>query len=286
MKCETCQLELEDLIYGELSSRRAQEVRAHLADCSACRQYRLELEREQAVFGDYHQQVSREPGTELWASIRERIREEANTSASSVELTSNNETRTGLFAWLLGPMVVRQLAGAFALVVLTVLATVYFISRQQQGPQEIAVNVNASPSPSLPPVSATPTPLESVARETTVSDSMSKPAQAPAGGRKTIAAAGTARRLSDQELIQRQLQRTEREYVAAIRMLDQAIVKRKGSIDGDVYKQYEASLALIDDSIDKSRAALRGRAGDPVAGQFLLAAYARKVELMQEIALR
>jgi hypothetical protein len=87
-------------------------------------------------------------------------------------------------------------------------------------------------------------------------------------------------------LIQQQLQRTEREYVAAIRMLDKAIAKRKGSIDGDVFRQYEASLALIDDSIDKSRAAMRQRTGDPVAGQFLLAAYARKVELMQEIALQ
>jgi hypothetical protein len=37
-------------------------------------------------------------------------------------------------------------------------------------------------------------------------------------------------------------------------MLDQAIVKRKGNIDSEAFKQYAASLALFDDSIDKSRA--------------------------------
>jgi len=45
-------------------------------------------------------------------------------------------------------------------------------------------------------------------------------------------------------------------------------------------------LALIDQSIDKSREALRARPGDPSAGQYLLAAYARKVELMQEVAIQ
>jgi hypothetical protein len=69
-------------------------------------------------------------------------------------------------------------------------------------------------------------------------------------------------------------------------MLDRAIAKRKDSLDASAFAQYEASLALIDESIERSRVALRGRVGDPAAGQFLLAAYARKVELMQEIALQ
>ena len=71
-----------------------------------------------------------------------------------------------------------------------------------------------------------------------------------------------------------------------IRLLDRAIVKRKDTLDADTMAQYKSSLALIDDSIDKSRAALKKQPGDLAAGQFLLAAYARKVDVMQEIAIK
>lgn len=284
MNCETCHLQLEDLIYGELSSQRSQEVREHLADCSACRRRKIELEREQSLFAEYYERTSREPAPELWAAIRERIQDNPASPSSRVVLTGAGQTATGLFAWLLQPMVVKQLAGAFALVVLTVLATVFLISRR---PEQVAVKVTPSPE-SMRVLSASPTPGQEPARENGGPGSMKNASQTEAAqtARRVIVAPTKPRTMSDQELIQQQLQRTEREYVAAIRMLDQAIAKRKGSIDGEVYKQYEASLALIDDSLDKSRAALRARMGDPVAGQFLLAAYARKVELMQEIALQ
>ncbi len=45
-------------------------------------------------------------------------------------------------------------------------------------------------------------------------------------------------------------------------------------------------LTLIDDSINASRRALRERPDDPAAGQFLLAAYAKKLDLMQDIAMK
>jgi hypothetical protein len=95
-----------------------------------------------------------------------------------------------------------------------------------------------------------------------------------------------ARGLSEEEMIKAQIARTEREYVSAIRMLGRAIAKRKDTIDPSAFTQFESSLALIDQSIEKSREALRARPGDPSAGQFLLAAYARKVELMQEVAIQ
>jgi hypothetical protein len=281
MNCETCQLELEDLIYGELSSRRAQEVRAHLTDCSACRQHRLEFEREQEVFARYSERTQREPQPELWASIRERIHNEGASRSSS----RSPNTGTGFWAWLRRPLVVKQLAGAAALVAVTVLVTVFLVSRRDRGAREIAASVSPSPSMTIPTVSASPTPGQLMAEEKTLPDSAKNSGTVIA---RTDVASRQPRqpRLTDQEMIRQQLQRTEREYVAAIRMLDHAIAGRKGSLDAEAYRQYEASLALIDDSIDKSRAALRSRSADPVAGQFLLAAYARKVELMQEIALQ
>jgi hypothetical protein len=99
-----------------------------------------------------------------------------------------------------------------------------------------------------------------------------------------------ARRLSDQGLINQQIgqqiARAEREYRNAIRLLDSAIAKRKEVFEPELIKQYESSLALIDSSIAASRRALRERPNDLAAGQFLLAAYARKVELMQDFSMR
>jgi hypothetical protein len=94
------------------------------------------------------------------------------------------------------------------------------------------------------------------------------------------------RKLSEQEMITNQLARAEREYRSAIRLLDGAIAKRKETLDPTVYEHYQSSLALIDKSIEESRQALRRDPTDAAAGQFLLAAYSRKVELMQEIAMQ
>jgi len=84
----------------------------------------------------------------------------------------------------------------------------------------------------------------------------------------------------------RQIARAEREYQKAVGMLDQVIAKRRDRLDPELIKQYESSLALIDDSIAASRRSMQERPGDPTAGQFLLAAYARKLDLMQDMAMR
>jgi hypothetical protein len=96
---------------------------------------------------------------------------------------------------------------------------------------------------------------------------------------------GRGRRLSDEALIQQQIARAEREYQGAVRLLERAIARRRDSLDPTVTRQYESSLALIDSSIRQSRAALRANPNDLSAGHFLLAAYARKIELMRDIAL-
>jgi hypothetical protein len=61
-------------------------------------------------------------------------------------------------------------------------------------------------------------------------------------------------------------------------------VRHRENFAPGLLKQYESSLALIDNSIAESRRALRARPEDAASGQFLLSAYAKKLELMQEIA--
>ncbi|HKX32008.1 MAG TPA: hypothetical protein VJ302_30250, partial [Blastocatellia bacterium] len=179
----------------------------------------------------------------------------------------------GIWAWLSKPMIWRQAAFAALLVAISVSATIFFFKRSQQPDGPLARRQDPSPSVE------TPTPAPASATPPVVT-----PAVTPAPKRSVPVP--SAKPLTERELLDRQIVRAEREYRGAIRLLDRAIAKRQDQFDPELVKQYESSLALIDESIAASRRAFRERPGDLAAGQFLLAAYARKVELMQDLALR
>lgn len=272
MNCERFQLDLEELLYGELAPGRSAELRAHLAGCDECRRFESDLAREMELFSRYQAASEIEPSPEMWEKIRERIGAEGRERGS--EGARERWGIGGLLGWLWQPMVLRQVAGALALIVVTVGVTVYFVGRRDEGDLRAVTQPTATPSV-IPTATPAATPAGIVA-----------PSPLMAENKSSTAKPVKARPMSDEEMIRVQVARAEREYVGAIRLLDRAIARRKGQIDGGIYAQYESSLALIDDSIEKSRRAMREHPGDTAAGQFMLAAYARKVELMQEIALQ
>lgn len=280
MNCERCQAELEDFLYGELDDASAVAVRAHLAACAACVQAREALERENEIFAEYYEQTALEPAPELWTAIRTRIREEApaQTTDHLAEPTKPHWL-TGLVAWFAGSLVVRQTAFALSLIVLSVAATTLYFKTQRADNQQIA--------------QATPTPVAAPGNTLSVKEPSVAPEQAPQQDLATQQnAVKPAPRvtpkvvtpLSETQQIQNQLARAEREYQNAIKLLDRVIARQRDQFAPGLLKQYESSLALIDNSIAESRRALRERPDDAASGQFLLAAYAKKLELMQEIA--
>jgi hypothetical protein len=189
--------------------------------------------------------------------------------------------------WLLRPAVWRQAAFAALLIALSVSATVFFLKRGQPVDGDLArEKVRAVPSPTLQE-KASPAPQTVPPDQRDAASGQARPEKGPAQSPPAVQrSTPPARQLTEQEILSRQIARAEREYRGAIRLLDRAIAQRKSGFDPDLIKQYEESLALIDNSIAASRRAFRDRPDDLAAGQFLLTAYARKVELMQEIALR
>jgi len=289
MNCERCQTELEDFLYGESSERLAAEMRAHLAECAECVALRDELERENALFAQFYEQTAIDPAAETWDAIRARI------AAEPVRQIQPEPTASwwqSLVSGLLMPAVLRQAALALLLVGLSVAATIFLMKRgkdnvniAEQGGKQPPVPQIQAPSPAVSP---TPSPTTNVAQvEPPVKPSPANLQQTTQPNLLAGAKRGAvkAQPLSDQELITRQLARAEREYQGAIKMLDRAIAKRRDEIQPEAFKQYQASLALIDSSIAQSKRALRERPDETSASQFLLAAYARKVELMQTIAM-
>jgi hypothetical protein len=295
MNCERCRTGLEDFVDGELSEAQAAAIRTHLLDCAECRAARETLERENEIFAQYYEQTALEPGPEMWAAIRSRLADErplAQTSQPARWLTWLNPGR--LFA----PAALRQAAFAALLVILSVAATtLYFTLNKERQPDDNRADVKTAtphPAPSTegPKTNSSPTP----APQKTESDKSELANGSKPSGAKQLRAAqvkytekprlqspGAA---SEDDLIERQVARAVREYQNAVVLLERKIERRRDALNPTLVAQYEKSIELIDRSIADSRRVMQQRPNDPAAGQFLLAAYAKKVELMQEIALQ
>lgn len=282
MNCERCQTELEDFLYGELSERLAGEMRAHLADCSECAAVRDNLEQENQLFAQFYEQTAIDPASETWEAIRQRITAEP---VRQIQPEAKPGWWQSLLSSLMTPVVLRQAALASLLVALSVTATVLLMRRGESGQDLVGQNPKQTVTPTLQTVvtqNPVPSPTMELAKVEQEKSVKPTAANSPANTRREPT---RSQNLSDQELLARQLSKAEREYQGAIKMLDRAIAKRRDNIEPDAFKQYESSLALIDNSIAQSKRALRERPEDLAAGQFLLAAYAKKVELMQTIAM-
>ncbi|NDD63352.1 MAG: hypothetical protein EBZ36_05155 [Acidobacteria bacterium] len=262
MTCEQIQRDLEDLFDGELTARRAGEVRAHLAACPDCQEAWIRLAAEESAFAGFRERAAIEPSSAMWATIRERIRREPAPDCPAAPRL-RWWGRFGDAGWR---MALRQVAFAVLLMTLSITGALYLLKRDATReaarglptPPPTVLNADRTPAPGV-----TPTPTAPAVR----------------------VPSGRGRRLSDEALIQQQIARAEREYQGAVRLLERAIARRRDSLDPTVTRQYESSLALIDSSIRQSRAALRANPNDLTAGHFMLAAYARKIELMRDIAL-
>jgi len=270
MNCERCQLELEDFLYGELTERAAAEVRQHLATCQACAAESVRLENENALFAQFYEQTAIEPTAESWEAIRAQIAAER---IRSVQEEKASWWRA-MVAGLAFPSLARQIAFALVLVAVSVIATMWLMRRDDGNRvAEAMPTPTSAPQPIAPEVA--PAPRNELANAEPVRPKPQTPRQ-PA----------QIRQLSESEALAQQLAKTEREYQSTIKLLQRAIAKRRDNFSPEAFKKYESSLALIDSSIVQSRRALNEQPDDLAARQFLLAAYARKVELMQVIAMQ
>jgi anti-sigma factor RsiW len=268
MNCTTCQNELEDFLYGELDDVRAQTLRAHLRNCAECTQMHAALEREQEIFAQYYEQTAPVLNEALWQGIQTRIQIEAAARVTPRQ----DESSVSWWQRMFGDAVwLRQMAFATALVLASVAATtVYFKWQAQPQPvnNDIASKRGMPAPPTVTPAPA-PTPAEPVMPKATAPHKV-RPSQP---------------KLTEEQALENQLARAEREYQQAIKLLDRVIARRRDQLDPAVRQQYESSLALIDNSIAESRRALRADPANVVSGQFLLAAYAKKLDLMRDIAM-
>jgi hypothetical protein len=76
----------------------------------------------------------------------------------------------------------------------------------------------------------------------------------------------------------------EQKYLAAIAMLSRNASRKRPQMDPLTLAKLDRAIASIDRTIAGTRKAVREHPDDPVAVQYMLTAYARKVDVLREMA--
>jgi anti-sigma factor RsiW len=292
MKCEDCQKVLEEYFDGELGERAAREVGEHLAKCETCARAFEALKDEQNLYALYRREVEVTPM--LWSGVAARIREETQL-----------ERAHPISRWLTA---LKELFGTprlspaltFALLILAVGATAGLMKYMQSrnvSQQPVAKTVPESAAP------AQPKPSNDAAvnvdkREPEVARGDNGEPAAPDEKREERVA--PAYKLADKVESKRVAARTvgytdgaspdvlvrdaEQKYRAAIALLARDAKRRRTLLEPDVRARFDQTLAAVDRTISETRAAVRQQPDDPVAVQYMLSAYAKKVEVLREMA--
>jgi hypothetical protein len=81
------------------------------------------------------------------------------------------------------------------------------------------------------------------------------------------------------------IREAEQKYLAAISILSRDFNRHRSQIDPTVLARFDNALADIDRTIKETRRVVREHPDDPVALQYLLSAYAKKVDTLRDITL-
>jgi predicted Zn-dependent protease len=73
----------------------------------------------------------------------------------------------------------------------------------------------------------------------------------------------------------------EQKYVTAIAMLSRDVNRKRSQLDPIMLARFDSALGDIDRTIKDTRRVVRENPEDPIALQYLLAAYSKKVDVLR-----
>lgn len=312
MKCQECENLLEEYLDGELDASATTLVEAHLAACEICAHAYDALRSEASLYATYEHGIEVSP--RLWGGVEARIRSEM--TGGEVGLLQR------VSAWFAPLFTAPRFSPALtaALVVAAVALTVGVMkltgSRGQSSNniarnEQFSVRQGAQPA-TTQPATATPSPAETttparVATPANTSGDQAEPKPTPeskpspenrkspgserkrvnelVGGGQVLTANNTTQPRTVGEQTPEQLVReAEQRYLAAIQMLQRDVASKRSKIDPQTTARFDETLAAIDRSIAETRRSVAAHSNDPVAVQYMLSAYAKKVEVLREMA--
>jgi hypothetical protein len=160
------------------------------------------------------------------------------------------------------------------IILVAIIGFVYFKNHQ---PTSIANN-NQSPAASPETPKQTPILVKQESPEPPINPQPPKPSYVAAGPPPK-----RVRRANASEPDARSLAWQERQYESAIAKLHEAL-KTQPPMRPALQVEYEYNMAVIDNAIATTRDAASKNPKDPLANQFMLAAFQSKVDFMNQIA--
>ncbi|MGA9771459.1 MAG: zf-HC2 domain-containing protein [Blastocatellia bacterium] len=278
MKCEECQQLLEEYIDGELDIKQAAQVSAHAGDCPDCSKLYQEIRQEQDLYAHYQREIEITPA--LWAGVEARIRQEKPARAPGMTLAGLRERLAAMFAT---PRFSPALAAALVLLAVGLTVVVMSVMNSRNNNQPIATDrpTQDSPGPTNANKAATkpdekPAELAGGGKDTAKPEKENKPLI-----QKQFVAKAQPKQADPAQLVRE----AEQKYLAAISILSRDVNRRRSQIDPTVLARFDGALADIDRTIKETRRVVREHPDDPVALQYLLSAYAKKVDALRDMAL-
>jgi hypothetical protein len=282
MKCEDYLPIIESYVDGELDGQTAQRVRTHLATCDTCQEFVAELRQEQEVYAVYNREVDITPA--MWAAVQARIEKEKPARSSNIF--------EGVSRWLRGVIGTPRLSPALAaaLIIATVGTTVvvmkYLNSPDKLDATQIAVsrepNANddknvTRPQPGniQPPVVTDSNPTSDVPEKRNPDVERRAPERQRNAVKQPVKPQPTPEQL---------VREAEQKYLSAIAILEKDVNRSKSKLDPMIVVRFEKAMVDIDNTIAETRRAVRENPDDPIALQYMLSAYAKKVDVLREMA--
>ncbi len=300
MKCEEFQPLVEDYFDGELDERSNELVAQHASACASCASVYRKLEGEQELYLRY--ECDAEPAPDFWKNVMARAAEE-NTTRSSRPFNVLRGWLSGALGNFTAPRFSPSLT---ALIVVVAIGLTIGVMRYVNSPEKTSQTVSLSQNEGVPVRVSSPLP-----------DETSKPANPPKDdetveqgsgqtgseqpqlvkndvGKKSrlalAASKGNAGRINlnrstsgRQPTSDELVREAEQKYVEAIAMLSRDVNRRRTRLDAETAARFERTLAAVNRTIADTRRAARKHPGDPVATQYMLTAYARKVDVLREM---
>jgi anti-sigma factor RsiW len=306
MKCEECEKFLEEYVDGELAARESSAVEAHLAACAVCAVAHDALLSEASLYASYERGVEA-AAPRLWGGVEARIRREA-TGGEVGLLQRVSKWFAPVFT---APRFSPALTAALVLVAVGLTVGVMKLtgSRDQSQAQiakadthdqlQVTATATQTPQPAAttaspagvetPPVTPGATPEHKLPqpenRKGPANEQRKRASDLLNGARVEQAVNATPTPSRDNKTTPEQLVReAEQRYIAAIQMLQRDVASKRSHLDPQIAARFDETLAAIDRSIGETRRTVRQHGSDPVAVQYMLSAYAKKVEVLREMA--
>jgi hypothetical protein len=268
MKCEDWRGLMEEAVDGEMNPQDLLRLQDHVEGCQECAHRYLEMQGEMKLYAGYERGLG--STAELWDGVLVKIRERRNEHRFSLA-----KLKRWITASFEGYRFSPVLTAALVLISIagTIVVMKYRDLRSNGAAREAIVTSQVSPNQS-----------SAQAPSAADKEERSMASQGAVQGNATSHMLERPKTAAHQPSVEQLVQEAESKYLTAIALIEKDLRRKSSHLDPAVRARLEETIAAIDLNIEETRRVVSKNPEDPVAVQFMLTAYAKKVEVLKELA--